>query len=71
MKGAEARIEEGGNALTRAPMLGWLHRESFARRLFSVICEELMIQLKKELKCYSHPEIRRKINRHKHLKILQ
>ena len=34
-KGAEARGEEGGNALTAAPMLGWLQRQSSARRLFS------------------------------------
>lgn len=49
-------------------MLGWF---GSARRLFSVICAELMIQLKRELECYRNPEIRGKINRCKHLKFLQ
>lgn len=71
MKGAEARGEEGGHALTGALVPGWLQRQSSARRLFSVICAELMIQLKRELQCYTNPEIRRKISRCKHLKFLQ
>lgn len=65
IKGAEARGEEGGNPL------GCWAGSSSARRLFSVICAELVINVKRELECYRNPEIRGKISRCKHLKFLQ
>lgn len=65
IKGAEARGEEGGSAL------GCWAGSSSARRLFSVICAELMMDVKRELECYRNPEIRGKMSRCKHLKFLQ